>query len=90
MPLKQARSGRRGRPPRSNFVQNFLVGDIDNVAYGPQTSGELPRFTGPPDSANFQGTDAAAVGNLHAWDPTNPNRGALTAIVLPEGLRDPT
>ena len=72
-----------------NEAANFLAGDIQNVAYGPQTPGELPRFTGSPDPANFQGSDAAAVGNLMAWDPTNPNLAGLTAIVLPEGLRDP-
>src|SRR5712691_7994105 len=71
-----------------NLADNFLVGDINNVTYGSQ-SGEAPRFTGPPDPLNFQGTGIGAVGNLNAWDPTNPNLGALTAIVFPEGLRDP-
>src|SRR5438552_4081602 len=69
-------------------ADNFLAGDINNVTYGSQ-SGEAPRFTGPPDPLNFQGTGIGAVGNINAWDPTNPNLGALTAIVFPEGLRDP-
>jgi outer membrane receptor protein involved in Fe transport len=72
-----------------NGVDNFLVGGSFNVVYSPQTPGELPRFTGPPDPANFQGSGYSAIGNIMAWDPSNPNSGGLTAIVLPEGLRDP-
>lgn len=71
-----------------NSAFNFLAGDVQDVAYGPQ-SGGAPRFTGPPDPLNFQGVGAAAAGNINAWDPRNPNLGGLTAIVLPEGLRDP-
>jgi hypothetical protein len=71
-----------------NAADNFLVGDINHVAYRPQ-SGSAPRYTGPPDPHNFQGRGAAAVGNINAWDPNNPNLVGLTAIVFPEGLRDP-
>jgi outer membrane receptor protein involved in Fe transport len=72
----------------SNLADNFLVGDINNVAYGSQ-SGEAPRFTGPPDPLNFQGTGAPAMGNINAWDPNNPNLAGITSVVFPEGLRDP-
>src|SRR5712691_2933436 len=51
-----------------NLADNFLVGDINNVTYGSQ-SGEAPRFTGPPDPLNFQGSGVAAVGNINAWEP---------------------
>jgi hypothetical protein len=71
-----------------NEADNFLVGDINNVAYGPQ-SGGFPRYNGPPDPLNYQGSATAAVGNISAWDPSNPNLGGITAIVFPEGLRDP-
>lgn len=71
-----------------NDVENFLVGGDTSVTYGPQ-SGEPPRFTGPPDPLNFQGSAAAAVGNLNAWDPTNPNLGHGNGLVFLEGLRDP-
>ncbi|PYX69201.1 MAG: hypothetical protein DMG72_21355 [Acidobacteria bacterium] len=70
------------------MADNFLVGDINNVAYGSQ-SGEAPRFTGPPDPLNFQGSGVAAVGNINAWDPNNPNLAGVTSVVFPEGLRDP-
>ena len=71
-----------------NNVENFLRGGNANVAYGSQ-SGQTPRFTGPRDSLNFQGSGAAAVGNLNAWDPGNPNLGFGNGLVLPERLRDP-
>ena len=71
-----------------NEADNFLIGDINNVTYGSQ-SGEAPRFTGSPDPLNFQGSGVAAVGNINAWDPTNPNLAALTSVIFPEGLRDP-
>jgi len=72
-----------------NQIGNELAGNRFHIAYGPQTPGELPRFTGPPDPANYQGSGYSAIGNIMAWDPANPNSGTRTAIVLPEGLRDP-
>jgi hypothetical protein len=71
-----------------NFAVNFLGFGTDNVPYGPQ-SGGTPSYTGPPDPLNFQGSGAAAVGNLSAWDPNTPNIPFNTALVLQEGLRDP-
>ena len=71
-----------------NGVNNFLAGDVNSVFYGPQ-SGGAPRFTGPPDPRNFQGTQAQATGNINGWDPNNPNQAFLTGIVLPQGIRDP-
>ena len=71
-----------------NNVSNFLVGDVENVIYGPQ-SGGAPSYTGAPDPLNFQGTGAQATGNIGGWDPNSTNLAFLTGIVRPEGIRDP-
>jgi len=72
-----------------NEALNFLAGGGENIFYGPQTPGEKPRFTGPPDPLNFQGSGASAIGNIMGWDPANPNLGLITAIIPVAGLRDP-
>jgi len=72
-----------------NQVSNFLAGDVNRVAYGPQTPGLAPTYTGTPPPGQFSGTGAQAQGNIIAWDPSNPNLSGSTGIVLSEGLRDP-
>ncbi len=79
-----------------NSANNFLVGDVQTVIYGPyvcdptchpDTEG-TPTFTGPPTNPNM-GTGAQATGNLTGWDPTNANLAFLTGVVLPQGIKDP-
>ncbi len=83
-------SNSRWNPPYYSFnlAYNFLVGDVSNIIYGPQ-SGGTPRYEGDADPLNFQGTGAQATGNISGWDPNNPNIAYLTGIVLPEGIKDP-
>ena len=79
-----------------NSANNFLVGDVQTVIYGPYVcdptchpdNTATPTFTGPPTNPNM-GTGAQATGNLTGWDPTNANLAFLTGIVLPQGIRDP-
>ncbi|HUM03912.1 MAG TPA: TonB-dependent receptor [Terriglobales bacterium] len=79
-----------------NSVNNFLVGDVNTVIYGPTVcdptchpdTTATPTYTGAPTNPN-QGSGAQAVGNLTGWDPSNPNLAILTGIVFPEGIRDP-
>lgn len=79
-----------------NNANNFLVGDVNTVIYGPSTCtpacgpdpAATPTFTGAPTNPN-QGSGAQAVGNLTGWDPSNPNLANLTGIVFPEGIKDP-
>ncbi len=81
-----------------NLAENFLIGNVNNVVYGPHTVGssgqvvfdppQKPTFTGPATNPG-QGVGAQAVGNLTGWDPNNPNLGFLTSFVDPGGLRDP-
>ena len=81
-----------------NEASNFLIGDVNNVVYGPHTldaNGNVvfdpaaqPSFAGPATNPG-QGVGAQAAGNLDGWDPNNPNLAGLTAIVDPDGLRDP-
>jgi hypothetical protein len=81
-----------------NLAYNFLVGDVNNVVYGPSTMdangtvvfdpSQKPSFIGPATNPG-QGVGVQAVGNLVGWDPNNPNLGALTAIPDPAGMRDP-
>ncbi len=81
-----------------NEADNFLVGDVNNVVYGPHMTDsngnvvfdptQKPTFTGPATNPG-QGVGAQAVGNLMGWDPNNPNLAIITAVVDPGGLRDP-
>jgi hypothetical protein len=83
-----------------NSATNFLIGDPQDVIYGPTTcavldangnctpSGEAPTFTGPPTNPG-QGVGAQATGNLTGWAPRNPNAAILTGVVFPEGIKDP-
>lgn len=80
-----------------NFVDSFLVGDVNTPIYGPMTCTATscspdptatPTFTGPPTNPG-QGVGAQATGNLTGWAPFSPNQAILTGIVLPEGIRDP-
>jgi len=59
-----------------------------NVVYGP-VGGGPPTFLGPAPAAQHAGSGVQATGNIGGWDPTNPHVEGLTAIVFPEGLRDP-
>lgn len=72
-----------------NQVSNFLAGDVNRIAYGPQVTGVAPTYTGSAPAAQSSGNGPQAQGNLNAWDPANPNLSAATGIVLPRGLRDP-
>lgn len=99
-------SNSRWNPPYYSFNQviDAAVGSGCGTATGCQiyyssqppfgssgTSSQAPRFTGPPDPNNFQGTDLTytAVGNITGWNPTNPNLANLTGIIFPGGVRDP-
>ncbi|HXE90166.1 MAG TPA: carboxypeptidase-like regulatory domain-containing protein [Terriglobales bacterium] len=93
-------SNSRWNLPYYSFNLAFTAdtGGGPEAPYGPQTGGGTcpqcavaPSYTGDADPNNFQGNpgDATAVGNIQAWNPTNPNLGFLTGIVLPEGIRDP-
>ena len=83
-------SNSRWNPPYYSFnnIENFLDGDVNNVLYGP-ASGGAPRFTGPADPLNHQGTGSTAVGNIMGWDTNNPNQAVLTGIIFPKGIKDP-
>jgi len=83
-------SDTRWNPPyySLNGISNYLVGDVNNVVYGP-VEGGAPTFLGPAPAAQHSGTGAQATGNISGWDPSNPQLAALTAIVFPQGLRDP-
>ncbi len=83
-------SNSRWNPPFYSFNLNFndLGGGADHVVYGPQTPGQAPTFTGPPQNPG-QGVGAQATGNLVGYDPTNSNTAFLTGIVFPDGIRDP-
>jgi len=83
-------SDTRWNPPyySLNGISNYLVGDVNNVVYGP-VEGGAPTFLGPAPPAQHSGTGAQATGNISGWDPSNPQLAALTAIVFPQGIRDP-
>jgi outer membrane receptor protein involved in Fe transport len=85
-------SDTRWNPPyySLNGVANFLVGNFQtgNVVYGP-VDGSKPTFLGPAPPTQHSGTGVQATGNIAGWDPSNPQLAALTAIVFPEGIRDP-
>lgn len=71
-----------------DFADNFLVGDVSQVVYGP-VAGGAPTFVGPAPAAQHAGNGVQATGNISGWDPSNPHLAGGTSIVFPEGLRDP-
>jgi outer membrane receptor protein involved in Fe transport len=84
-------SDTRWNPPyySLNGIDNYLGGDKDtNVVYGP-VAGGTPTFLGPAPPAQHSGAGVQATGNISGWDPSNPQLAELTAIVFPEGIRDP-
>jgi outer membrane receptor protein involved in Fe transport len=89
--LQKRLSLTRWNPPyySVNQASNFLQGpSASRIIYGP-VDGGTPTFLGPAPPAQHSGTGAQATGNISGWDPSNPQTSALTAIVFPEGLRDP-
>jgi Carboxypeptidase regulatory-like domain/TonB dependent receptor len=83
-------SNSRWNPPfyAEDAVENLLVGDINHVVYGP-LNGSAPTFSGPAPPEQHSGTGPQATGNISGWDPVNPHLAALTALIFPQGLRDP-
>ena len=83
-------SNTRWNPPYYSLdeVTNFLVGDVNHVVYGPVAGGQ-PTFRGPSPPEQHAGAGLQATGNISAWDPSNPQLALLSAIVFPEGIRDP-
>jgi len=83
-------SDTRWNPPYYSVdsAVNFLGGDVSQVVYGP-VGGGAPRFVGPAPPDQHSGSGAQATGNISGWDPSNPHIAANTAIVFPEGIRDP-
>ena len=72
-----------------NQVSNFLDNNPDGkVVYGP-VGGGTPTFIGTAPPAQHSGSGAQATGNISGWDPSNPQTSGFTAIVFPDGLRDP-
>ena len=84
-------SNTRWNPPfySLNSALNSLVGDVNHVVYGP-VEGGTPTFLGPAPPAQYSGFGAQATGNISGWDPSNPNIAALTSIIFPEGIPDPS
>ena len=84
-------SNTRWNPPfySLNAAFNSLAGDISDVVYGP-VDGSTPTFLGTAPAGQHSGTGVQATGNISGWDPTNPNIAALTSIIFPEGLPDPS
>jgi outer membrane receptor protein involved in Fe transport len=83
-------SNTRWNPPyySADEVQNALAGSSSNIVYGP-VDGGTPTFLGPSPPAQHAGVGVQATGNISGWDPSNPHLAGLTAIVFPEGIRDP-
>ena len=83
-------SNTRWNPPYYSLdnAVNFLGGDVSHVVYGP-VGGGSPRFLGPAPAEQNSGSGVQATGNISGWDPTNPLIAGQTAIVFPEGIRDP-
>ena len=67
---------------------NYLRGDVSDVVYGP-VGGGAPSFVGPAPPEQNSGSGVQAAGNISGWDPANPHAAGNTAIVFPEGIRDP-
>ena len=83
-------SNTRWNPPyyAADSAVNFLGGDISQVLYGP-VGGGVRQFVGPAPPEQNSGRGAQATGNISGWDPSNPHIAANSAIVFPEGIRDP-
>ena len=83
-------SNTRWNPPYYSVdnATNFLAGDVSHVVYGP-VGGGAPKFVGPAPPEQNSGSGVQATGNISGWDPSNPHLAANTAIVFPEGIRDP-
>ena len=83
-------SNTRWNPPYFSVddATNALGGGTSHVVYGP-VAGGTPTFLGPAPPAQHAGVGIQATGNISGWDPSNPHLAALTAIVFPEGIRDP-
>jgi outer membrane receptor protein involved in Fe transport len=80
----------RWNPPYYSLdrAQNFLAGEGSHVVYGP-VGGGTPTFLGRAPLEQNSGSGVQATGNISGWDPANPHLAFATAIVLPEGIRDP-
>jgi hypothetical protein len=85
-------SDTRWNPPYYSVdgVSDFLLPSLQtgNVVYGP-VDGSKPTFLGSAPPAQHSGSGVQATGNISGWDPSNPHVAANTAIVFPEGIRDP-
>ena len=83
-------SNTRWNPPyfSLDLATNTLGGGSSNVVYGP-VAGGLPTFVGPSPAGQHAGVGVQATGNISGWDPSNPHLAQATAIVFPEGIRDP-
>ena len=85
-------SNTRWNPPYYSVdgIGDFLLGNLQtgNVVYGPE-DGSKPTFLGSSPPAQHSGTGVQATGNISGWDPSNPHVAANSAIVFPEGIRDP-
>jgi hypothetical protein len=83
-------SNTRWNPPYYSVdsASNFLNGDVSQVVYGP-IGGGAPSFVGPAPAEQNSGSGVQATGNISGWDPSNAHIADNTAIVFPEGIRDP-
>ncbi len=89
--LQKRLSLTRWNPPyySLNNISNFLDGNpAGQLVYGP-VGGSAVTFLGPAPSAQHSGFGVQATGNISGWAPSNPQTSGFTAIVFPEGLRDP-
>ncbi len=89
--LQRRLSLTRWNPPYYSLNQesNYLDHDPTvNVVYGPVDGGQ-PTYLGPAPAAQHSGMGAQATGNISGWAPSNPQLSGFTAIIFPEGLRDP-
>ncbi len=89
--IYQPYSNTRWNPPfySLNEALNELLGDVNHVVYGP-VGGSVPTYLGPAPPNQHSGVGVQATGNISGWDPTNPNIGFLTSIILPHGMPDPS
>jgi hypothetical protein len=83
-------SNTRWNPPYYSVdsASNFLNGDVSQIVYGP-VGGGAPSFVGPAPPEQNSGRGVQATGNISGWDPSNAHIADNTAIVFPEGIRDP-
>ena len=51
--------------------------------------GGPPTYQGPAPAPQHSSIGAQATGNISGWAPSNPQLSGFTAIVFPDGLRDP-